>query len=80
MPTYVYETIPSSPSEESVRFEIKQSMNDAPLENHPETGQPVRRIISGGYGFSVAGSSASAPVPTASEGGCCGSSCGCSHN
>jgi predicted nucleic acid-binding Zn ribbon protein len=51
MPTYVYETIPSSEDEIPERFEVRQSMREAPLTSHPESGRPVRRIISGGLGF-----------------------------
>ena len=47
MPTYVYETAGKKPR----RFEVKQGMNDAPLTHDPETGEPVRRVISGGFGF-----------------------------
>ena len=50
MPTYVYETIPEKPDEQVVRFELQQSMSDAPLETHPETGQAVKRLILGGFG------------------------------
>ena len=49
MPTYVYETIPQSADELPVRFEIKQGMNDPKLTEQPDTGKPVRRIISGGF-------------------------------
>ena len=45
MTTYVYETIPTKPGETPRRFEIRQSMNDAPLTRVPETGEPVRRVI-----------------------------------
>jgi len=51
MATYLYETIPSKPGEEPVTFEVVQSMRDAPLTTHPETGIPVRRVITGGFGF-----------------------------
>ena len=47
MPTYVYETL--GPSKRV--FEVKQSMKDAALTTDPETGEPVRRVISGGYGL-----------------------------
>lgn len=50
MPTYIYETIPKEDGEPVVRFEVKQSMTDAPLGVHPETGQAVQRVISGGFG------------------------------
>lgn len=48
MATYIYETI-SQDESEPVRFEVEQSMKDAALTHHPETGIPVRRIITGGY-------------------------------
>jgi hypothetical protein len=50
MATYVYETIPRQDGAPTRRFEIVQSMKDAPLTRHPDTGEPVRRVISGGYG------------------------------
>lgn len=71
MPTYVYETIPSNPDEKAVQFEVQQSMKDEPLKTHPETGQAVKRVISGGYGYLSKGSS------SAGGGHCCGDSCGC---
>ncbi len=45
-PLYEYETIPSTPDETPVRFEIRHSIKDPALTEHPETGQPVRRLIS----------------------------------
>lgn len=45
MPTYVYETIPQKAGDQPVRFEWQQSMKDAPLTKHPDTGTPVRRVI-----------------------------------
>ncbi len=51
MPTYVYETIPGRPSEPALRFEVEQRMSAAPLTAHPDTGVPVRRVITGGAGF-----------------------------
>lgn len=43
MPTYVYEVIQADGQGE--RFEVVQTMSDEPLTEHPETGEPVRRII-----------------------------------
>ncbi len=74
MPTYVYETIPGSGEEIPQRFEVRQSMTSAPLTRHPETGAPVRRVITGGTGLMGGGAAASA---TRSAGGACGVSCGC---
>src|SRR6185295_19772738 len=44
MPLYLYEVLTSddSPGEQ---FEIFQSMSDEPLTKHPQTGQPVRRVL-----------------------------------
>ena len=50
MTTYTYETIPENPDEEPRRFEIQQKMADAPLTSDPETGLPVKRVITGGSG------------------------------
>lgn len=44
MPTYVYQIINEDDSEGET-FEVFQKMSDIPLTKHPETGQPVRRII-----------------------------------
>ncbi len=44
MPTYEYKR------EDGTTFEITQKMSDAALTECPETGQKVRRIISGGSG------------------------------
>lgn len=69
MTTYVYETIPQKPGAEPRRFEVRQSMHEAPLTKHPETGEPVRRVIAGGFGF-IAQKAAPPPQP-------CGSQCAC---
>jgi predicted nucleic acid-binding Zn ribbon protein len=53
MPIYVYET--TSLDKPARRFEIKQSMQDAPLRADPATGEPARRLITGGYGVVVSG-------------------------
>ncbi|WP_370657372.1 FmdB family zinc ribbon protein [Deinococcus sp. KNUC1210] len=41
MPTYEYKNI-----ETGERYEFKQSMKDAALTHHPETGVPIRRVVS----------------------------------
>ena len=68
MPTYVYETIPQHEAEKPEYFEVKQSMQDAPLSKHPDNGKPVRRVILGGYGVLKSGGAA----PAKENGGCCG--------
>jgi putative FmdB family regulatory protein len=45
MPFYEYEIVLEN-CEGGERFEVMQSMSDPPLMHHPETGQPVRRVIS----------------------------------
>ncbi len=72
MPTYLYETIPASCCEEPKHYEIQQSMNDAPLTHHPETGEPMKRIILGGYGVIKSGS---ASEPSGGSCSCGPSSC-----
>lgn len=44
MPTYEYKR------EDGTTFEITQGINDQPLKKCPETGQKVKRVISGGGG------------------------------
>ena len=70
MPTYVYETTGKSKR----RFEIHQSMKDAPLTHDPETGEPVVRVISGGLGYLEKGKSTTSEKPS---GGCGSGGCGC---
>lgn len=72
MATYVYETVPPA-GETPRRFEVVQSMKDTPLTRHPDTGEPVRRVISGGYGLMGVGaekSSAATPPPVPCSAGC----------
>jgi len=72
MPTYLYETIPASCCEEPKHYEIQQSMNDTPHTPPPETGEPIKRIILGGYGVMKSDGSSES-----TDGGCgCGPS-GC---
>lgn len=71
MTTYVYEIIPQTAGEKPEHFEFGQNMSDAPLTKHPETGQPVRRVIIGGYGVLKKDA-----APSSNSGGC-GPGCGC---
>ncbi len=66
MPIYVYETT----GKKKRRFEIKQSMNDAPLTHDPETGEPVQRVISGGYGLMQKGGKSAPTQHSCGSGGC----------
>lgn len=74
MTTYVYQTIPACECEEPTFYEIKQNMKDEALTKHPETGEPIKRVILGGYGLlKKESSSAASPAPQS----CCGAGCGC---
>lgn len=44
MPTYEYKR------KDGTTFEIRQGINEEPLTECPDTGQPVKRVISGGAG------------------------------
>ena len=77
MATYIYETIPEAPDQPVRTYEIQQSMRDAAFTRHPETGEPIRRVITGGLGI-MTSSRAGAPAPAPSGGHCCaGAGCGC---
>ena len=71
MATYVYETIPGPAGEAPRRFEVVQSMKDPPLERHPDTGESVRRIVTGGFGLMGVGQKpVAAAAPAACSPGC----------
>ncbi|MFM8982965.1 MAG: zinc ribbon domain-containing protein [Spartobacteria bacterium] len=76
MATYTYETIPREADEPVRTYEIQQSMRDAAFTRHPETGEPIRRVITGGLGIMTSGKNSSS-APAASGGHSCGSGCGC---
>lgn len=73
MPTYTYQTLPSTPDAVPRRFEVKQSISDAPLTHDPSSGEPVERVITGGRGPLTTITGGSEPTVT----GGCGPSCGC---
>ena len=50
MSLYVYETVPQKPGAKTRHYEIKQNLGDAPLTTHPETGEPIRRVVLGELG------------------------------
>ncbi len=77
MPVYVYETMAGRGR--SRRYEIRQSIHEDALARHPETGEPIRRVITGGLGALTKPRSGMREVPMARGGGCCGGGgCGCS--
>lgn len=73
MPTYVYRR------DDGTTFEVQQRISDDALDECPETGQPVERIIVGSPGI-ITGSSQGEDVDrerTPSAGpSCCGPVCG----
>ena len=71
MAVYTYETIPASADEPVHTYELRQSMRDDAFTHHPETGEPIRRVILGGWGASKGKLKL-----TETGGDCCGSS-GC---
>lgn len=74
MPTYLYETVPQH-DVAAQRFEVRQSFDDPPLQEHPVTRVPVRRVISGGLATFTGGKVSDTPEPRG--GGCGPESCGC---
>lgn len=73
MATYIYETLPRAAGETPRRFEMVQSMKDPPLQAHPATGEPVRRVITGGYGLMGVTEKSPAAAPLAP----CAPGCAC---
>ena len=57
MATYTYETVPQKKGQKPRRFELEQKMSDDALTHDPKSGEPVRRIITGGSGFLTRGTS-----------------------
>lgn len=76
MATYVYETIPRNAGETPRRFEVQQSMKDAPLTRDPDTGETVKRVISGGFGYMAAAGGKPQPAVTAGPAPCA-AGCAC---
>lgn len=75
MAIYVYQTVPALEGEPVQTYEIRQSMKDAALTEHPETKEPIRRVITGGLGIMTSSKGGSAPPPQG--GGGCGGGCAC---
>lgn len=67
MPIYEYEILGPDGAVKGV-YEVEQKMSDPPLTAHPETGAPLRRILSATFSH---GSSAQPDF-----GGCGGGACG----
>ena len=57
MATYEYETIPQKKGQKVKRYEMQQKMSEDAYTKHPETGEPIKRVISGGAGSIFNGTS-----------------------
>ena len=75
MAIYIYQTVPAKEGGPVRTYEIRQSMKDAALTEHPETKEPIRRVITGGLGIMTSSKVGSAPPPQG--GGGCGGGCAC---
>jgi predicted nucleic acid-binding Zn ribbon protein len=73
---YVYESIPDGEGARVRTYEIRHSMKDPALTKHPETGEPIRRVITGGLGVMTSSEGGPAPRPAVGGHGC-GGGCGC---
>jgi putative FmdB family regulatory protein len=69
MPTYVYRR------EDGSTFEVNQKITEDPLDECPETGQPVERILTGSPGV-VGDSSDDRPAGGDGAPACSGPLCG----
>ena len=48
MPKFIYESVPESCCQEPEHYEIEQEADAAPLTHHPETNEPIKRVVIGG--------------------------------
>lgn len=67
MATYLYQIVAADADAPPETFEVRQSMLDAPLTSHPDTGQPIRRVLTGGFGLMKMRASGTT-VPTRADG------------
>lgn len=70
MPTYVYRR------EDGTKFKTKQRITEDPLEECPETGQSVERIITGQPGVILDGDTSTPSDDEIPNFSCPGGSCG----
>ncbi len=75
MPTYIYETIPEKKGGRVKRYEIRQSIKDAALHEHPETKEPIRRVLADRVSVLTSSSSSGSHAHTHSC-GCGAGGCG----
>lgn len=74
MPTYTYEVVSENNDAPSRRFEMTQRMSDDALTTDPESGLPVRRVVTAGVGIKLKGLKRSTTIdklsPAATRCGC----------
>ena len=82
-PVYEYEILGPDGAPRGL-LEVRQKMSDPALTHHPETGEPLRRVLSSTFAR-TAGSSADFPFGPSGcgpafgfGGGCAGGACGLS--
>ena len=73
MPYYTYESLVN----EGLRFEFQQSIHDDPLTCHPESGEPIKKIIVAGAAIRIPGLKRSTVVNKLSP---AATACGCASN
>lgn len=74
MPTYIYEVVSEDSGAAPRRFEIVQRMSDTALTVDPESGLPVRRVITAGVSIKLKGLKRSTTVDKLSP---ASTRCGC---
>lgn len=73
MPTYVYRVTTLPENDPAAWLEVRQSIHDTALERHPETGEPMERVICAPAllgGASVPTATATAPKAHSHGPGC----------
>ncbi len=63
MPTYIYETVPAKKGAPVKQYEIRQSISDAALTQHPETREPIHRVLADTVSVITSSSSSGSKQP-----------------
>lgn len=70
MPYYTYKSLLN----EGAKFELQQSIHDAPFAQHPETGEPIKKTIESSPAIRIVGLKRSTVVNKSSP---AATACGC---
>ena len=76
MPTYIYETVPAKKGARVKRYEIRQSIKDDALTQHPETREAIRRVLADSVSVITSSSSSSSSGPAHRHTHSCGCGAG----